>query len=317
MSTALFIEALRREPVILAEGGVIERLKREFRQPLDDHVLHAGWVYDSARRTMLERIWRGYLEIGKTYDLPMIVLTPTWRANTERVAAAGLPNVNDVNYRGARLLLGLRDELGDYGKRVFIGGISGPRGDAYNPEEALSAADARAFHRGQLRALAGAGVDFLIACTLPAFSEALGIAHAMSETGLPYLISFIILSDGTLLDGTPLAEAITVIDAQVKPAPLAYMINCVHPSHLMEALPRQLKIAPKLLERIAGLQANTSTLCPHELDNAPAAQGEDPDRFAEGMIVVHRRFGLRVLGGCCGTDDRHIRAIAQRLANKE
>jgi len=314
-----FAEALQNERIILAEGGVIERLKRELRVPLDPNILHAGWVFDPHRRAVLEGIWRDYLTVGRQFDLPMIVLTPTWRANPERVKAAGYKDVNEINYRGARLLMSLRDELGSYGERVFVGGIIGPRGDAYNPEGALSVSESRAFHRAQLRAMAEAGVDFLIACTLPAFSEALGIAEAMSEMGAPFLISFVIRQDGALLDGTPLHEAVAHIDSDVRPCPTAYMINCVHPTVFAEALEFEQKTMPALTERVIGLQANSSTLAPEELDHADSPQGEDPERFAEEMMIVHRRFAVKILGGCCGTDDRHIRAIAQKFAppNKE
>lgn len=308
-----FPDTIASAPVVLAEGAIVERLKRESNFPLDPRVLHAGWVYDRHRRALLEKIWREYLAIGRAFDLPMIVLSPTWRANRERVAAAELPDVRDVNARGLQLLRGLREELGDYGKRVFIGGIIGPRGDAYHSKEALSASEARAFHREQLRALAESGADFLIACTLPALSEAVGISEAMNETACPGIISFVLRRDGTLLDGTPLSDAVARLDREAHSRPFAYMINCTHPSFFLEGMSREAERMPSLRARVIGLQANAAALAPEKLDNAPAPMGDDAETFAAPMIEVHRRFAAKILGGCCGTGARHIRTIAEKL----
>ncbi|MBU0507833.1 homocysteine S-methyltransferase family protein [bacterium] len=308
-----FTDIIASAPAILAEGAVIERLKRDGRFPLDPHVLHAGWPYDRHRRALLEEIWRGYLAIGREFDLPMIVLAPTWRASSERVAAAGLKSVRDVNVRGVRMLAGLRDELGDYGRHVFIGGIIGPRGDAYNPAEALTTHEACSFHRPQIRALAEADPDFLQAATLPALSEAIGISEAMNETGCPGIISFVLLREGTLLDGTPLSEAVARLDREPHSRPFAYMVNCTHPAFFHEAMEREVAKLPALRERVIGLQANTAALSPEQLDDAPAPVSQDPESFADAMIEVHRRFSTKILGGCCGTDHRHMRAIAERI----
>jgi len=308
-----FPNVIASAPVILAEGAVIERLKRDGRFSLDPHVLHAGWVYDRHRRALLENIWREYLAIGQAFDLPMIALAPTWRANPERVTAAGLKNLRDVNVRGVRLLMGLREELGDYGKRVFIGGNIGPRGDAYDPKGALSTREARAFHREQLRALAESGADFLIASTLPALSEAVGISEAMNETACPGIVSFVLRRDGTLLDGTPLSEAVARLDREAHSRPFAYMVNCTHPSFFLEAMEIEAAKRPELQKRVIGLQANAAALAPEDLDDAPSAIADDAEAFAVQMIEVHRRFSTKILGGCCGTDARHIHVLAETL----
>jgi homocysteine S-methyltransferase len=296
-----FAEALAAGPPILAEGSVVERLRRDPSVRLDPHIAHAGFIYELRAAAALERIYRGYLEIGRTRGLPMLCLTPTWRANPERLRLAGL-GARDVNGDAVRFLGRIRE---GYGGAVYLGGLTGCYGDAYRPEEALAVADAAAFHRPQARALAEAGVDFLFASTLGAASEALGIARAMAPLDVPYLLSFIIGADGALLDGTPLGDAVAAIDGAVSPAPAAYMLNCVHTSVFASAAPPQ---------RVAGLQANTSRKSPRELEGLAELETEDPQVFAEGMAELHRRFGLRILGGCCGTDERHIDALAARLA---
>jgi homocysteine S-methyltransferase len=301
-----------REPFILFEGAVIERLRRLPGIHLDPHILHAGFVYDLYSRPHLAQIYRRYMEIGRHHDLPLVVLTPTWRANPERVRQAGLAS-RQVNREGFHLLAALRDEQKSYARRISIGGLMGCRGDAYRPQEALSRARARRFHFSQAAALAEAGVDLLMGATLPALSEALGMGQAMAETGIPYLLSFVVRPTGTLLDGTPLHQAIAQIDAAVHPSPLAYMVNCVHPDVFAQAFTQVQHTAAETSARILGLQANTSAKPPEELDGADALQGQDPARFADAMLRLHKRLGVRALGGCCGTDDRHIAALARAV----
>ncbi len=299
-------ELIATERIILTEGAVVERLRREFSVPLDAHISNAGFIYDPKYRSVIRGIYRQYLNIGNAYNIPMMIFTPTWRANEERVRSAGLigQNVNGDNFI---FLAGLRSGYADYMNNIFIGGLISSKGDCYKPQEALSQGEAHRFHRYQLTALADSGVDFLFASTLPALSEATGIAMAMADTGLDYIISFVIRPAGTLLDGTPLSDAISFIDAAVSIKPLCYMTNCVHHSVLRSALNIP-------LERLMGIQANTSAKSPEELDDMAELATEEPEIFAQGMKKLHDDFGIKILGGCCGTDNRHIECLAKQLS---
>jgi homocysteine S-methyltransferase len=303
-----------REPFSLFEGAVIERLRRSAQISLDPHVLHAGLIYDADHSAALASIYGSYLDIGRNHNLPMVVLTPTWRANPERVALARLGDVHDVNRDAYRFLASIRGQYGEYARRVWIGGLMGCKGDAYRPQEALSSSQAARFHAPQAQALAEAGADFAMAATLPAVSEALGMANAIAEARLPYVLSFVVRPTGALLDGTPLNRAIDSIDASVDPPPLAYMVNCVHPSVFEQALRCEGVLSPRVHERLIGLQANTSARAPEELDNAECLESAEPDMFADAMMRLHINLGIKALGGCCGTDDRHIACIAHRAA---
>jgi len=307
-----FAECLAREPLTLTEGAVIERLRRDPAALLDPHVLHAGFVYSDVGRRQLERVCRSYLEIAVESRLPFVIGTPTWRASPERLSAAGLGSVEQVNADGVRFAADLRATCGEARRHIFIAGLMGCRGDAYDPRQTLSVADARVYHAPQARALAQAGVDCLLAATLPALAEALGLAAALGETEVPYVLSFVLRPDGCLLDDTPLHEAVSRIDSGATPRPLAYWANCVHPAVFRQAMERDVTHDPGLATRIVGLQANTSPLGPAELDHSGDLRGAEPAEFAADLCAVQRRFGLRVLGGCCGTDDRHIRALAGR-----
>jgi homocysteine S-methyltransferase len=307
-----FLESVRSSPVILTEGAMIERLRRDATVPLDPRVLHAGFIYSARGREVLGVRYREYLDIGRAAGLPMIVCTPTWRANPTRLREAGLAE-REVNGDGARFVDSIRKEYGAYATQVFIGGLIGCKGDAYKPNEGLSTDEAAAFHHVQVTALAAAGVDFLFAATLPSVAEALGIALAMAVRRIPYALSFVVRRDGALLDGTPLHEAVARIDASVGPPPSFYLINCVHPGVFEEAMVSELSRAPRLAERVIGLQANTSAKSPAELDGLAVLDAERPAVLADSMVRLHRRLGTKILGGCCGTDHRHIAEIAKRI----
>ncbi|UCG51574.1 MAG: homocysteine S-methyltransferase family protein, partial [Candidatus Latescibacterota bacterium] len=272
--------------------------------------------YTAEGRTVLASIYRGYLDIGKESGHPMIVLAPTWRASPTRLAAAGLGSVERVNRDCVEFLSSIRDEYRDFVGSVFVGGLMGCAGNAYRPEEALSAEEAETFHRPQAEALARSGVDFLMASTIPAATEAIGIARAMSGAGCPYVVSYIVRGNGTLLDGTPLAQTIGTIDSEVTPKPFFYMVNCVHPLVYEQAISQPDTDSVTVRERVLGLQANASWKSPEELEGLEYLDSEEPEAFAESMVRVHDRLGTKVLGGCCGTDHRHIRCIAELLERK-
>ena len=305
-------EAVRSHAVILTEGALIERIRRDATMALDPHVLHAGFIYNQAGRDALRGLYGQYLDIGKAADLPMVVCTPTWRANPIRLRGAGLAET-DVNGDAAGFLAAVRGEYGAYARRVFIGGLVGCAGDAYKPEEGLCAKEAAGFHGAQTRALAAAGVDFLLGATLPHAGEAQGMAAAMAACRIPYALSFVVKGDGRLLDGTPLHEAVAAIDRAVRPCPLFYMVNCVHPTVCEEALASGASRAHRVADRVIGLQANASSKSPEELEGLGRLDADPPEVLADAMLRVRRRFGTRILGGCCGTDHRHIAWIARRV----
>jgi len=310
-----FQEVLRQPGCVLGEGAVIERLRRDGSIELDPHLVNSHLVYSEAGRAALTKICGGYLDIGRSFGLPLLLSTPTWRASRERIAAAGFGD-RDVNGDNYRFLHALRGSFGDYAAKVFICGLMSCSGDAYRPADALPVAEARQFHAWQIERLAASGVDFILASTLPALSEATGIAQALAGAGIPYLISFVARPEGTLLDGTPLREAIAAIDAAARPAPLCYLINCTHASVFRRALSDAANSSALVRSRVVGLLANTSALSPEELDNSDCLVEEDPEVFGRSVASLRAELGIKLLGGCCGTDDRHIRSLAQNLAGR-
>ncbi len=310
MNNISIVEFIKNTPCILGEGAVIERLRRNGNLELDPFLVNSAFIYDDSKRTALETIYRQYLDIGNEFDLPLLISTPTWRASRERIDAAGYAG-SDVNGDNIRFFDALRKRYGDYANKVVICGLMSCRGDAYSPADALAVDEAMAFHAWQAEKLAGS--DFLLAATLPALSEATGLAMALAATGRPYVISFVARPEGTLLDGTPLKEAIAAIDAAASPQPLAYLINCTHVSFARAALTDPVNSSSLVRQRVIGLLANTAALSPEDLNNSTSLVEEDPETFGKSVAALHRELGLKILGGCCGTDDRHIRALAAQL----
>lgn len=302
---------------IITEGAIFERIKREFNVNIDPSILHASLVYAPEGQKALAKVYTEYLDAAKKADLPIMITTPTWRANKERLRQSGFSNKN-VNADCFRFLENIRSQYGEYSRKVYIGGLIGCKGDAYEPNKALSKEEAYIFHGCQAQFLAETGVDFLIAQTLPAISEAIGLAMAMAETGKEYIISFVILSNGALLDGTSLNDAIRTIDSLVSPKPLVYMVNCIHPAVLQDALKCNENSTQLVRERLAGIQANTSRLRPEDLDKSDQLITEDPEVFAKSMLVLREENKwLRIFGGCCGTDCRHIEKIIKKFTNQQ
>ena len=301
-------------PHILGEGAVIERLRRETEFELDPHVVNSAFIYDEPKRAVLESIFSQYLDIGRKYDLPLILSTPTWRASQERIIEAGYGH-KDVNRDNYDFLDALRYRYGHYADKVAICGLMSCRGDAYDPGQTLSAREAQVFHTWQAEKLSRTGVDFLLAATLPALSEAIGLAAALAATGKPYMISFVARPNGTLLSGTPLKVAIETIDAEIHPQPLAYIINCTHASIFREALMHADNSSPRVRNRIRGLLANTAALKPEDLDDSEQLISEAPEIFGQSVSDLKRDLGIKILGGCCGTDDRHIGQLAKQLSH--
>ena len=306
----LFEQFVESRSFGLSEGSLYERLRRHPAIKFDPHLAHAALIYEPQSALLLARLHREYLDVGQRYGLAMFALTDTWRANQERLRQSPFHQHN-VNQDNARFLTSLKESYGPGASPIFVGGQIGPRGDAYTPEAALAAGPAEQFHTFQVEALAEAKVDFLFASTLPACSEAQGMATAMARIGVPYVLSFVIRRDGTLLDGTPLGRAIEKIDDTAPRPPIGYGVNCVHPTVFREGLVAMERDRPTLSCRILSFQANTSARDPKELDGRGELETESADTLAESMLEAYRQFRTPFLGGCCGTDASHIEALAR------
>ncbi len=290
---------------------MFEGLRRDPQVKLHPVLAHGPLIYDEVQRRILEQRYLQYYKISKDFQIPMLTFTNTWRTNKPRLQETKFKNEN-INFDCVTFLKKLASPF----SKVVVGGLMGCVGDAYKAKEALTAVEAEEVHDFQAKSLTEAGVDFLYGSTLPALSEATGIARAMGKYGLPYVLSFVIRPNGNLLDGSPLDKAIATIDSSTVNKPLFYMVNCVHPSIFQKAMTQLRFKKNKALNRVLGFKANTCALSPEELDGAVELHSEDPEVFAKELLAIYREYNLKVISGCCGTDDRHIRALAAGLTSK-
>ncbi len=309
-----FRKAFESMPVLLTNGGVMARIMARPDIQLDPYVLHATAVFDERARPLLADVYSSYADVAVRHRMPMMCSTPTLRANAERVPQSPYGDTRSVNRSCVDFVAETLDRYADWLEHFYLAGSIGPKGDTYRPETALPTEKAARFHAEQAEALVDAGVDLLVAYTLPAFVEALGMARAFAATEVPYVLSFVIDRDGCLLDGTQLETAIDTIDDSVDRAPLFYLANCSHSLAIQAGLGRVGRDRPQSLQRIAGVRPNASPKSHTELEGLDHIETESPEDFASAMRMLRSEFDFQVLGGCCGTDETHLEALAKSLS---
>ncbi len=261
----------------------------------------------AAMRTYFAPFFHSAREIGAGYILD----TNTWRANPDWAALLGhdLATLAEINRGAVDFAKALRREYGS-DLNVLVNGVIGPRGDGYDPAAVMHASEAEAYHGFQIGVFADCGVDMVSALTMTNVPEAVGIARAAGDRGLPCVISFTLETDGRLPTGQSLAQAIAEVDAACAPKPAYYMINCAHPDHFAEVLAQ----GGDWTDRIRGLRANASRMSHAELDNCETLDDGDPQELGRQYAEIRRRLPrLNVVGGCCGTDHRHVAQICRAL----
>lgn len=267
-------------------------------------------LQDAAGRARLRRYYQPYLELAAaTPGAGFVLETPTWRASADWGALLGYGEaaLAAVNRDAVQLLRELRDEWQpQLAGPIVLAGIVGPRGDGYIADAPDSVEAAAGYHYAQAAALKAGGVDMLAAVTMTTSAEALGVANAAASVGLPVAISFTVETDGRLPSGEGLREAIERVDGEATERPAYFAVNCAHPSHF-EAV---FEAGGAWVQRIRALRANASTRSHAELDVATALDiGDLPDLADRYRRLRAPLPALNVLGGCCGTDVRHLRAI--------
>ena len=259
-------------------------------------------------RAHVTRYYKRYLAMARKASLGFILKTPTWRANPDWAAKLGYNKtaLDDVNRRAVTMMADLRDDFETLGCPVVISGNIGPRGDGYSPDRIMSADEAEAYHGNQILTFRDSEADMVSAFTLNYVNEAIGIARAAKSAGMPSVISFTVETDGRLPTGQTLKDAIEETDAQSGEAPAYYMLNCAHPTHFEDAL----KSGPRWVQRLRGVRANASKRSHAELDAAPDLDAGDPAELGRQYGALRRKLRhINVLGGCCGTDHRHVEQI--------
>jgi homocysteine S-methyltransferase len=259
----------------------------------------------------LTRYFEPYLAIAREHGTGFVLESATWRASSDWAAKIGTPpdELARLNRKAIEMLLPLRERYAKDVAPIVISGAIGPRSDAYRPTEIMSEAEAERYHSVQIGTLAGTEADLVTGVTLSNVPEAVGIARAARAAGLPSVISFTVETDGRLPTGPTLREAVEAVDAATGRAPAYYMINCAHPTHFDAPL----KAEESWTKRIRAVRANSSRKSHAELDESTEIDEGNPEELGAQYRALRDRLPhLNVLGGCCGTDHRHVRQIAKQ-----
>lgn len=264
-------------------------------------------------RQALEEYYRGFLELARRMATGLVLESATWRSSPDWAKPLGmtLAELDALNADAISMLIGLRAEYQSEATPIIVSGCIGPRGDGYDPGRIMSVDEAQAYHAHQARIFHSAGVDLVTAITMTNVPEATGLVLAAKGLNVPVAVSFTVETDGRLPTGDTLADAVAAVDEATQSYPAYYMINCAHPAHFADALEED---AP-WTARIRGLRANASTCSHAELDVMTELDIGDPaDLAARHKMLIERFPQITVLGGCCGTDLRHVTAIAEACA---
>jgi S-methylmethionine-dependent homocysteine/selenocysteine methylase len=295
-------------PLSVTDGGLETTLV--FHHGIDLPDFAAFPLLDTeAGRAALADYYQPYLDLGRRLGLPVVVDTPTWRANLDWGARLSYDAIRlaAVNRRAVEFV---RELATGAAVEHVVNGVIGPRGDGYVIGATMSAPEAAAYHGLQARAFAEAGATMMTAVTMTYVEEAIGVARAAGSVGLPVVISFTVETDGALPSGEPLGDAIGRVDGATDGAPAYYMVNCAHPEHFAE----QLAAGEAWLARVKAIRANASRCSHAELDDATELDRGDVADLASWYTRLNSILpDLRVVGGCCGTDHEHVAAIAESL----
>ena len=279
------------DAVFLTDGGIETTLI--FNEGLElPHFAAFHLLKDRQGTEALRKYFRTYAALARKYEVGFIFESPTWRASRDWGAKLGYSAeaMADVNRKAI--------ELGREFDGAVISGCIGPRGDGYVPGKTMSADEAQEYHGAQIRVFRDTDADLVTAITMNYVEEAIGITRAAQATGMPVVISFTVETDGRLPTGQTLAEAIQTVDEATGGAPVYYMVNCAHPSHFEKVLH----------PRVRGVRANASRKSHAELNESTELDIGDPAEFGRDHARMPK---MNVLGGCCGTDHRHVEEICK------
>lgn len=260
----------------------------------------------------LKSYFEPYIDIALKHKTGIILDTPTWRASHgwgEQLGYSAL-DIQFFNESSVHLLSEIRERQATEDTPMVINGVVGPQDDGYNPANLMSSEAAQNYHSHQVEVFAQTQADMITAVTMTYIEEAIGIARAAGAAGIPVAISFTVETDGHLPNGIRLQQAIEITDRYTDATPVYYMINCAHPSHFEHVLDGN----EPWMDRIHGVRANASCKSHAELDEATELDDGNPREFGQDYVALKNRLhNLKIVGGCCGTDHRHIGEVCRSL----
>ena len=297
-----------RGGIFLTDGGLETTMI--FHEGIELPHFAAFTLLDSeAGRQALRRYYEAYLSVARDHGTGFVLDSPTWRANPDWADKLGYSAeaLKSINVRSIAFLEKLRARWERPNAPCIVNGAIGPRGDGYKAGN-MDAEEAEAYHGVQIAAFAEGGADMVTAFTLSSVNEAIGVVRAARARNIPVAISFTVETNGCLVNGETLREAIETVDRETQNAAEYFLINCAHPTHFESAL----KAGEVWTRRIHGVRANASTRSHAELDESVTLDAGDPRDLGRRYLDLRRSFpAMRILGGCCGTDHSHVAAICE------
>lgn len=297
------------EKLFLTDGGLETTLV--FHEGLDLPEFAAFCLLkDESGREMLREYFRTYAKLAKNYGTGFILESATWRANADWGEKLGYSadELAEANRQSIEMLEEIRAEFEDGKTEMVISGCIGPRGDGYVPSNAMTAEEAKSYHSAQIGVFSKMGADLISAITMNYVEEAIGIAEAAKSFNIPAVISFTVETDGNLPTGQTLKDAIEEVDRATGNYPAYYMINCAHPTHFENVL----ETDADWTKRIRGIRANSSAKSHEELNESTELDEGNPTELgAQYRTLSNSLPNLKVLGGCCGTDHRHVEEMCK------
>ena len=290
--------------IFLTDGGIETTLIFQYGLELPDFAAFT-LLHSSAGQAALYRYFATYADLARRLKLGLVLESPTWRANPDWGFKLGYSadRLSDVHRKSIRMMGDFRALLDQQDLPTVISGNLGPRGDGYVPSAVMTARVAEAYHRPQIEAFAETEADLVSALTLNYLDEAIGIALAARSVGMPVVLSFTVETDGRLPTGETLQQALEATDVATDAYPAYYMINCAHPTHVLTGLSSD----GAWRQRVRGVRANASPKSHAELNEATTLDEGDPAAFGALHATLREQFpALSVVGGCCGTDHRHV-----------
>ena len=268
---------------------------------------------DASGISTLRAYYHTYARLAANYGLGLVLEAPTWRASRDWGARLGYDaqSLAELNRKAIRVLCEVRQAFLTRGAQIVVSGNLGPRGDGYVADRRMSAGQARDYHSAQIATFAGTDADMVAAFTINYAEEAIGVVDAARDHAMPVAVSFTVETDGRLPSGETLEQAILRTDAETDGYAAYYMINCAHPTHFTHVL----ESGGSWTDRVRGVRANASELSHAELDASTTLDDGDPRRLGLQYRTLRDVLpNLSVVGGCCGTDHRHVKAICRSLS---
>jgi len=269
-------------------------------------------MQNSEGRATLIDYFQKYILIAKEHNIGLILETPTWRASSKWGAILGYTEktLEAVNRKAVDLLLQIRDQYESGKTKLIISGCIGPKGDGYVIDEMMTAKEAEAYHAPQIITFSQTEADLVTAFTINYTDEAIGMIRAAQSVKMPIVIGFTVETDGKLPSGQTIKDAVESMDKATSSYVAYYMINCAHPTHFQDSLNGN----EAWKQRIRAVRANASKKSHAELDEAEELDDGDPTELGLQYKELRAQLNnLNVLGGCCGTDHRHVEAICKSI----